>query len=80
MSRINRRKWTEEQCGILSSGGIHDAFDNAIKSIYRITDEEYDFICDNAIDGELTYIITKNPSFSDKREIIKILNKYVKYQ
>jgi hypothetical protein len=33
---------------IKSSGGLPDLFDNSIKQLFNITDEEYDFICENA--------------------------------
>jgi len=76
MSRLLRRNRTYVELGLLSSGGVMDAFDNAIKECYRLTDNEYDYIAEKLTDEEGEYILCMEPSFSDKRKIIEILNKY----
>lgn len=77
MYRIERRNWTEEDIGTVFTGGIFDLFDVNIKEIYRINDEEYDFICENASDDELDLIVKEPETFTDKKQIILTLNKYV---
>ena len=80
MSRINRLKWNASEYGIFSYSEITDVFDNFFKSSFRITDDEYDYICEHATYEELEALIPKinyKPSFSEKRNIIKILNKYI---
>jgi len=76
MKRIDKRGITLEQLGLKGHGGLFDAFDDAIKSAYRMTDEEYDYICENAKDDELDYLIGEDHTFSDKRKVVEILEKY----
>ena len=42
--RLERRNRTYGDLGIKSSGGMFDLFDNAIKEIYRINDNEYNYL------------------------------------
>ena len=42
MSRISRKNRTD--LGLKSSGGVFDLFDNVIKEVWRVNDEESDFI------------------------------------
>ena len=79
MSRISRRKWLNAKFGILGRGGLTDAFDDMIKSNFRITDEEYDEIAGNGTDEDLDLLLTDKPTFIQRRKIIEMLNKYVKY-
>lgn len=79
MSRITRRNWTPQQLGILSSGGLGDLFDNQFKLTYRVTDQEYDLLGDAMTDDEMSVIVTENPTFSERRQMIQILNKYIHY-
>jgi hypothetical protein len=61
-----------------TSGGLFDAFDNAVKGGLNITDEEYDFICENATDEELDdLLIDQSSTFSEKRSCLKVRNKYL---
>ncbi len=69
-----------------NKGGIIDLFDDMIKSAFNITDDEYDFICENATDDELNLFLGglgKNDSepatFSDIRKSLEVRNKYVEY-
>ena len=79
MSRINRKNWTNKDIGYLNKGGVFDMFDNLIKSNLRINDDELDFICINATDDELGLITIEKPKFSEKKQIINLLNKYINY-
>lgn len=65
--------------GILNHGTILDAFDNVIKNVYRISDDEYDNIAENATEEELGILLKENPTFAQKRQMIALLNKYVNY-
>jgi hypothetical protein len=75
--RIERRKWTNKDIGFKTSGGPTDLFDNAIKSVLRINDNEYDLICENATDEELELILKEELLFIEKRKLLMILNKYL---
>jgi hypothetical protein len=44
MSRLSRKNRTNSECGIKTSGGVTDLFDNTIKTVWRINDQEYDSI------------------------------------
>lgn len=79
MSRISRRNWLNKDIGYKSSGGMFDLFDNMLKTIYRINDDEYDHLCEVMTDDELNLFITENPTFAEKRKMIGLLNKYVVY-
>lgn len=57
---------------------ITDLFDDAMKSAFNLSDEEYDLLREKMTDGEIGIMINSNPTFSDRREMIKIRNKYLK--
>ena len=65
------------------SGGLTDVFDDAIKGLFNITDDEYDFICENATDEELdTFLsgiggLNNEPNFTEKRKSLEMRNKYL---
>lgn len=54
-----------------------DIFDNHVKSAYNLTDQEYDYICENATDEELDVLVTSTPTFAIRRKMIEIRNKYL---
>jgi hypothetical protein len=68
---------------IKSSGGLTDVFDNAIKGLFNITDDEYDFICENASDEELDVFLSglggldSEPTFTEKKKALEMRNKYL---
>ena len=80
MSRINRKNWLNKDIGYKSSGGMFDLIDNQIKSIYRINDDEYDHLCEVMSDDEMDIFVTDKPTYADKRKMIELLNKYIKYE
>ncbi|CAB4174483.1 hypothetical protein UFOVP1247_8 [uncultured Caudovirales phage] len=65
---------------IHSDGGIHDMFDNVIKVLFNITDDEYDFIAECANDEELNVFLTalgnmeKGSSFTERRKALELRN------
>ena len=79
MSRINRKHWVGRDMGIKSKGGMLDVFDNHIKGLYRINDDEYDYLCEVMSDEEMDIFVNERPTFSDKRKMIELLNKHINY-
>lgn len=79
MSRINRKGWLNKDMGIKHSGGLMDVFDNQIKVVYRINDDEYDHLCEVMSDEEFDTFLIERPTFSDKRKMIELLNKHIQY-
>lgn len=77
MTRLERSKWTEEMVGIKNSGGIAELFDNYFKTNMRITDKEYDHICEIATDEEMEVLAQEELSFSEKRRLLEFLKKHV---
>jgi hypothetical protein len=77
MTRLERSNWTEEMVGIKNSGAISDLFDNYFKTNMRITDREYDHICEIATDEEMEVLAQERLSFSDKRRLLEFLKKHV---
>ena len=65
------------------SGGLTDAFDDVVKGMFNITDEEYDFICENATDEDLDMFLEAlggletESTFTQKRKGLEIRNKYL---
>ena len=66
-----------------SSGGLADLFDNAVKQLFNITDEEYDFIAENANDEELDAFtaalggLETKATFAEKRRGLEVRDKYL---
>lgn len=57
---------------------ILNFFDDEIMSLFHLTDEQYDELCENATDEELKKITNFSPTFTEKKEVVRILNKYRK--
>lgn len=79
MSRIDRKNWLNKDIGYKSSGGILDLFDNQIKAVYRINDDEFDYLCGVMTDEETDIFVNQNPTFAEKRKMIELLNKHINY-
>jgi hypothetical protein len=72
MTRLERKNRTD----ILYSGGdITNAFDNVIKENWRINDDEYDYIAENASDEVINHLIAEDMTFSEKRKALTLINK-----
>lgn len=78
MSRLSRRNRTEEDLGLLNSGGMLDVIDNAVKAAFRINDKEYDFLADKLTNEEMELFLNENRSFSEKRKTLMMLEKYLR--
>jgi hypothetical protein len=77
MTRLERSNWTEEMIGIKNSGEISSLFDNYFKTNMRITDKEYDHICEIATDEEMDVLAQEKLSFSEKRRLMVFLKRHV---
>ena len=84
VSRCERKKRPYNVLKIKTSGGLFDLCDNTIKGVYRITDDEYDYLSEMMTEGELSYMVGEEQSFGEKKICLRILEKhlsnyYVKY-
>lgn len=77
VSRCKRKFRPYEDLKIKSSGGMLDLFDNAIKEVYRITDNEYDYLAENLTDAEISYFVAEKFSFGEKKECLRIVQKHL---
>ncbi len=75
MTRFERKNRTD--INYKGCGGITDALDDMIKQLWRINDDEYDYLCDNLTDEELCIIIPEFKNISQIKEAINITNKYL---
>ena len=75
MTRFERKNRTD--INYKGCGGITDALDDMIKQLWRINDDEYDYLCDNLTDEELCTIIPEFKNISQIKEAINITNKYL---
>lgn len=76
MTRLQRKSRTD--INFKNKGGLLDAFDDAFKSIWRINDEEYDYICEMVTDEELSLLVNEKITFSDARKAILLVNNMIK--
>ena len=77
ISRCKRKFRDKKELKLVNKGGITDLFDNVIKESFRITDDEYDYIVENVSDDEIGYLVSEEMAFSEKRECLKIIEKYL---
>ena len=78
MTRFSRKK--RDDILIKGKGTIFDALDDAIKGIWRINDDEYDYICEQEkeiIDALLYPIDNEDITISGLKNSIKIINKVI---
>lgn len=75
MTRFERKNRTD--INYKGCGGITDALDDMIKQLWRINDDEYDYLCENLTDDELCTIIPEFKSISQIKDAINITNKYL---
>jgi hypothetical protein len=73
----------EVQESLRGCGGLYDIFDDLIKTFYNITDDEYDYIADNASDDELHIFLSalggleKPSTFTERRKGLIMRNHYI---
>ena len=75
LSRKNR-----EDLDLKGSGGLFDIFDDHVKMVFRINDEEYDYLCEVMTDEELDLFVREPTTFSERKLLLitveGYLNKY----
>lgn len=65
--------------GIMGGTGIAGLLDSTIMETFRITDEEYDYLCEHMSDSEMnSFIGVSDLSFSDRRMLLIMLDGYIK--
>ena len=72
MTRFSRKNRTDIE--FKGCGGITDAFDDMIKELWRINDDEYDYLIDDATDEELDFIIPQFKNISEMKKAIEFVN------
>jgi hypothetical protein len=73
MTRLQRKNRTDV---VYKSGGVFDLIDNAVKKLWRINDEEYDYIIDNLTDDELSlFLLDKSFTRTQLKCMIEKINK-----
>ena len=72
MTRFERKNRTD--IVYKGCGGITDAFDDMYKQLWRINDDEYDYLCENLSDEELSDITPEFKSISQIKKAINIVN------
>jgi hypothetical protein len=63
---------------LMGGSGIGGLIDATIMETFRITDEEYDYLCEHMTDEEMNLFISDSLSFSDKRKLVIMLDVYIK--
>ncbi|NDE10797.1 MAG: hypothetical protein EBZ95_09555 [Chitinophagia bacterium] len=72
MTRFERKNRTE--IVYKGFGGITDAFDDMYKQLWRINDEEYNYLCETLTDEELSDITPEFKTISQIKKAITIVN------
>lgn len=72
MTRFERKNRGDIE--YVEKGGITDFFDNGMKNLWFINDEEYDYLLSVLNDEELDLIITDLTTFQLKRKCITLIN------
>lgn len=73
MTRLSRKHRTDIE--YKNCGGILDIFDDAMKGIWIVNDDEYDYVCEHATEEELDYFVTELDTYSKKKQALLILDK-----
>lgn len=73
MDRFSRKNRTDIE--FKGAGGLIDSFDDMIKEEWRISDEEYDWICEYATQEELDLFLLFDTTISGMKKSITVVNK-----
>ena len=60
-------------------GGLTDAFDDAFKNLWRINDEEYDYLCETLSNEDLSAITPEFKTISEIKRALIITNNSINY-
>jgi len=72
VTRFKRKNRTDIE--FKGCGGITDALDDMLKDLWRINDEELDYLIENLSDDELNIILPAFKDISQIKSAIKIVN------
>lgn len=77
MSRLDRRNRKDVE--FKNKGGLFDLFDNGFKETFRVNDNEYDYIIENATDEELGLLLSGDEiPFTKRKQLLIMIDKYLK--
>ncbi len=74
-TRLQRRNRTDIH--FKEHGGITDLFDNSMKEVWRINDDEYDYLCEHTSDLNCTLFLDEKMSISQLKSKIKEVNSII---
>jgi len=57
---------------------VTDYFDNVVMELLKMDNNQYDYFCEYASEEEINLVITEKLSYSQKKQIVYIRNKYKK--
>lgn len=77
MFRLNRKNKINDEFRPAGKISIFDLFDDSIKQIYRIDDNEYDYIAENITDEESDLFLAEKLNFHEKRKLLIMLDTYL---
>ena len=63
---------------LMGGTGISGLLDSTIMETFRITDEEYDYLCEHMTNKEMDLFISGGLSFSDRRMLVIMIDGYIK--
>lgn len=77
MSRLTRKN--RPNIGYKGCGDLGDAFDDMIKQVMRVSNEEYDFMLDKAVENDefMDLIATEQRTISQKRKFLILMEQYL---
>lgn len=75
MSRFLRKKRTDIEFN--ESGSLVEVFNNSLKEVWLINDEELDYVFDKATDEELDLIVSEELSISFAKEALMLIDRFV---
>ena len=78
-SRLDRKK-NPPTIWIKNKGSLLDAFDNAIKEVFLITDEEYDVLAEHMSREEIDLFIADKLAYKEAKQLVISINKHLDNQ
>lgn len=80
MTRLERKNRTD--IVFKGCGGLFDLFDDAVKEVWRIDDEQYNYLCEYGSEDVLGAMVSAPKNFTEAKQQLTLINtclsKYVK--
>lgn len=76
MIRLDRKR-SHVANELMGSSNLLELFDHSIMELFRISNNEYDYLCENITDGEMDLFFGKELNFGEKRMLVIMLDKYL---